>query len=428
MWLGQTALNPERPDDSLADIAQQKQSMDLQFQQFNQDPCLPGHRNPYEIYAALRQQSAVHWCEGPQMWVVLGYSESVELMRDSRLSRHDHLDHLISRFGHNGQIYEHQKQDLPYMDGKQHARMRQHVSKAYRGIDMAGLASFASLFAVERLSRVQGDEHFDLVALLANELSIMVVSELMGVPASQQLDVANQVSAFVRARGLTQNEKSASGGNEALDVYRKFFLPLIHERRGGTGKDLLSRLIADPEEGIHLSDDQLLLIISSNFYSASLYTLRLLIGTMAWAMASHPATYQRLRNDRTLLAPAVEEVLRWDPPAQAINASTATEDLHIADQIIRAGDSITALVGAANRDPKVFEQPDAFLIDRSPNPHLSFAPGLHQCLGLQLARMQGAAVLSVLCDQFECLHCVQAESKLQIADRFRGYERLILHR
>lgn len=402
--------------------------MQLQIEQFRQDPCLPGHPNPYEIYAALRQESAVHWCEGPQMWVVLGYGESVELMRDPRLSRQDHLDQLIARFGHNGQIYEHQKQDLPYMDGKQHAQMRQHVSKAYRGIDMAALAAFASRFAVERLSRVQGDESFDLVALLANDLSVMVVSELMGVPPSQQLAVANQVNAFVRARGLTQDAKSASGGNEALDVYRQYFLPLIHERRGGPGTDLLSRLIADPEEGIHLSDDQLLLIISSNFYSASLYTLRLLIGTIAWAMAHHPATYQRIRNDRTLLTPAIEEVLRWDPPAQAINASAATEDLVIAGQTIKAGDSITALVGAANRDPEAFDQPDAFLIDRSPNPHLSFAPGLHQCLGLQLARMQGAAVLSVLCDQFENLHCIQAESRLQIADRFRGYERLILHR
>ena len=240
--------------------------------------------------------------------------------------------------------------------------------------------------------------------------------------------MANRVNAFVRARGLTQNDQSASGGNEAFEIYRHHFLPLIHERRGNSGRDLLSRLISDPEEGVHLSDEQLLLIISSNFYSASLFTLRLLIGTLAWAMASHPATYQRIRHDRTLLTPAIEEVLRWEPPAQAINASTATQDLIISGKTIKAGDTITALVGAANRDPKVFDKPDAFLIDRSPNPHLSFAPGLHQCLGLQLARMQGAAVLAAICDQFESLHCIQAESRLQVADRFRGYDCLILHR
>jgi len=402
--------------------------MDSQFQQFYQDPCLPGHPNPCETYAALREQSAIHWCDGPQMWVVVGYKESLELMADLRLSRQDYLDQLIARFGHNGEIYEQQKKDLPFMDGKQHTLLRRHIHKAYSAIDMASLASCASRFAAERLSLVTGDERFDLVALLANELPIMMVSELMGVKASQQLDVAKRVNAFVRARGLTQNDQSASGGNEAFKIYRDHFLPLIHERRAHSGRDLLSRLISDPEEGIHLSDEQLLLIISSNFYSASLLTLRLLIGTLAWAMAIHPAAYQRIRHDRTLLKPAIEEVLRWNPPAQAINASVATQDLIISGKTIKAGDTITALVGAANRDPKAFDQPDAFLIDRSPNLHLSFAPGLHQCLGLQLARMQGAAVLAALCDQFESLHCIEAESTLQVADRFRGYDCLILHR
>jgi cytochrome P450 len=402
--------------------------MNQSFQQFDLDPCLPGHPDPYGTYAALLQQSAAHWCEGPQMWIVLGHAESLELMRDPRFSRQDHLDKLIARFGRNGHIYERQKLDIPYMDGKQHARMRQHVIKAYHGIDLLALAEFTRRFAVDRLSRIKGDEPFDLVALLANDLPGMVASELMGVPPSQQLEVANKVSAFVRARGLTQTEQTASGGGDALEIYGHYFLPLIQARRGGGQQDLLSRLIDDPTEGISLSDEQLLLIISSNFYSASVYTVRLLIGTIAWAMASHPDTYQRVRSDRKLVAAAIEEVLRWDPPAQALNASTATADLVIAGQTIKAGDSVTALVGAANRDPRVFDQPDQFLIDRSPNPHLSFAPGVHQCLGLHLARMQGAVVLSVLCDQFESLHWEPSESRRLIADRFRGFEHLILHR
>ena len=402
--------------------------MDHQFQQFDQDPCLPGHPDPYSTYASLRQRSPVHWCEGPQMWIILGHAEALEFMRDSRFSRHDYLDKLIARFGQNGHIYERQKLDIPYMDGKQHLNMRQHVIKAYHGIDLDALAAFTRRFAADRLASVQGNQPFDLVAMLANVLPGMVASELMGVPTSQQLEVANKVSAFVRARGLIQTEQSASGGEEALAAYAHYFLPLIQARRGGDRQDLLSRLIADPTEGISLSDEQLLLIISSNFYSASVYTIRLLTGTIAWAMACHPDTYQRIRNDRKLLAPAIEEVLRWDAPAQALNASMATENLELAGQTIKAGDSITALVGAANRDPRVFDQPDTFLIDRSPNLHLSFAPGLHQCLGLQLARMQGVAVLSVLCDQFESLHWDPAASRRLIGDRFRGFERLILHR
>ena len=290
------------------------------------------------------------------------------------------------------------------------------------------MGQFASDFATSRLGQVTDEEPFDLVALLANPLPLMVVSELMGVPRSMQSEVAHQVEAFVRARGLTQSEDIASEGEDALEAYGDYFLPLIHQKRQEPGEDLLSRLIADPKEGIHLTDEQLLLIISSNFYSASVYTLKFLIGTMAWIMAIHPDAYGRIRADRSLIPSALEEVLRWDPPAQALNAGMAMEDIVIDGQTVKAGDSVTAFVGAANRDPKVFDKPDLFLVDRSPNPHLSFAPGLHQCLGLHLARMEGAAVFGSLCDQFETLSWHASASKRAIGDRFRGFDRLILSR
>lgn len=392
---------------------------------FNLDPCLPGVDDPYVTYAALRRKCPVHWCEGPRLWVILSHAEGLEHMSDSRYSRQDHLDKLIARFGVQ-RIFERQKLDIPYMDGEQHSRMRKHVTKAYRGIDLGGLSAFTRLFVDRCLAAVQNQSRFDLVATLANLLPVMVISELMGVPSHQQLEVAEKVSSFVRARGLTQTEDTATGGDDAMAAYRHYFLPLIRQRRAEPCGDLLSRLISDPAENVHLSDEQSLLIISSNFYSASVYTLRLLIGTLARAMALHPDVYSRVRADRSMIPAAVEEVLRWDAPAQALNASVATEDLDVGGRTIRAGDSVTVLVGAANHDPQVFADPTAFRIDRSPNPHLSFAPGLHQCLGLHLARMEGAVVLDVLCDQFQALSCDDAASQRMVADRFRGHDRLIL--
>jgi cytochrome P450 len=402
--------------------------MHLNKDSFYRDPCLPGVEDPYATYAALREQCAIHWCEGPQMWAILGHAEVTEHMRDPRYSRQNNLDKLIERFGEKGSIFKRQKLDIPFMDGDLHRQMRQHVMNAYRGIDLKALSRFSSDFASSRLDQVTGQESFDLVALLASSLPIMVVNELMGVPRSMQSEVADQVESFVRARGLTQTEDTASEGEVALKAFGDYFLPLIHQKRQDPGDDVLSRLIADPKEGIHLTDEQLLLIISSNFYSASVYTLKFLIGTMAWTMAIHPEAYTRIRYDRSLIPGAVEEALRWDPPAQALNASMAMEDIVIDGQIVKAGDSVTAFVGAANRDPKVFDQPDLFLVDRSPNTHLSFAPGLHQCLGLNLARMEGAAVLSALCDQFESLSWHPSGSKRAIGDRFRGFDLLILSR
>jgi cytochrome P450 len=147
---------------------------------------------------------------------------------------------------------------------------------------------------------------------------------------------------------------------------------------------------------------------------------------MAWAMASNPNVYARIQDNRELVAPALEELLRWDPPAQATNASVAIEDVEIGGKLVKAGDSISVLVGAANRDPKVFANPDQFLIDRHPNPHISFAPGLHQCLGLHLARMEGEAALNAFCDHFSSLSVIESESQRFVGDRFRGFDRLML--
>ncbi len=392
---------------------------------FYQDPCLPGWDDPYSVYAQLREESPIHWCEGPQMWMIVAYREASEQFKDHRFSRQQHLDKLISRFG-NGHIFERQKNDLPFMDGHDHARMRHHVTNAYRRIDFPALKEFTASFLDFRLKSLLSQKQFDVVHEVADLLPVMVVSELLGVPADQQGQVGRKVGSFVRARGLTQTESTMEKGDDSITFYEEYFLPLIHEKRKNPSYDLLSRLIADPEEGVHLSDEQLLLIISSNFYSASVYTLRLLVSTLAWVMAMNPDAYARVQDNRELVIPALEELLRWDPPAQATNASVALEDIEIAGKLVKAGDSLSVLVGAANRDPKAFPDPDQFLLDRRPNPHVSFAPGLHQCLGLQIARMEGQAALNAFCDHFSSLSVIETESQRFVGDRFRGFDRLML--
>ncbi|MDG2215644.1 MAG: cytochrome P450 [Synechococcus sp. cluster2_bin.235] len=357
--------------------------------------------------------------------MILAYDEASEQLKDHRFSRQQHLDKLISRFG-TGHIFERQKSDLPYMDGHDHAKMRHHVINAYRRIDFSSLKEFTASFLDSRLESLSGQKQFDVVHEVADLLPVIVVSELLGVPADQQEEVGRKVGSFVRARGLTQTESTMERGDDSLAFYEEYFLPLIHEKRRNPSSDLLSRLIADPEEGVHLSDEQLLLIISSNFYSASVYTLRLLVGTLAWVMAINPHSYAQIQNNRELVVPALEELLRWDAPAQATNASVALEDIEIGGKLVKAGDSLSVLVGAANRDPKTFPDPDQFLLDRHPNPHVSFAPGLHQCLGLQIARMEGQAALNAFCDHFSSLSVIQSESQRFIGDRFRGFDRLML--
>ena len=392
---------------------------------FSLDPCLPGHPNPYPIYSALLQESPLQWCEGPGLWVVLGHPESASLMRDSRCRRQDHLDKLIRRFG-NDRIFGAQKMDIPFMDGESHAAARHHVMAAFRSIDLQSLDQFCRQFVHDRLDTVELGSWFDFVDVMAYPLPICVASELIGVPQDLQQQVLEQVGHFVRARGLTQNNETASDGDEAMEVYRRTFLPLIQERRAKPGDDLLSRLLVDRDRQLSFSDEALLLIVSSNFYSASTYTVPLLISNSVERLAKQPDLLVQLRQSPELIDVAIEEFLRIDPPAQAINVGALSEPIELAGQTIKAGCSMTSMIGAANRDPRVFRQPDLFLLDRDPNPHLSFAPGLHQCLGLHLARVQLRAVLQALLQRCRSLEVDSQRSLRLQADRFRGFDRLMV--
>jgi cytochrome P450 len=392
---------------------------------FYAEPALPGMADPYPVYAALRQQAPAHWCEGPQMWAVLSYSAAAEAGRSHDLLRQPERDRLAELYGHSD-IYARQKLDLPYMDGERHRVMRRHVINAYRAIDFDALGAFIRRFADERMASVAGAESFDLTEVLARDLPVYVVSELIGVPPSDQATAAEVVGPFVAARGLVQNAGIASEGDDAVRVFEEFFLPLIHARRDQPTGDLTSRLIADPVDGETMSDEQMLLLLSSNFYAASIFTIRLFIGTMAMAMARNQQVYQAVRQDRSLIPVAVEEVLRWDPPAQAVNSAIAAADLHYGDVTIPAGDAVTVLVGAANRDPAQFPDPDTIRLDRTPNRHLSFAPGLHQCLGLHLARLEARVALEAMADHLPVFDYDEAASVRFVGDRFRGYDSLVI--
>ena len=163
--------------------------MDLRqaIQWFKQDPCLPGLDDPYRVYAALREEHHP-LREGPNLWMIVAYKEAEH--EGCSLSRQSHLDELIARFGH-GHIFERQKNDLPYMDGREHA-WRHHVAQAYRAIDFQSLASFTQeRVAIAFMRSRKAVIH--LVRDIANHLPVMVVSELMGVPSEHQEIVCQKV-------------------------------------------------------------------------------------------------------------------------------------------------------------------------------------------------------------------------------------------
>jgi hypothetical protein len=236
----------------------------------------------------------------------------------------------------------------------------------------------------------------DLIADVAYPLPVLVVCALLGVPAGEQ-DALRRWSADL-ARGLdalARPEPAAiAAGNAAAAGLTAYFRGLVAARRRAPRDDLLSGLVAAREQGDRLSEDELLATCVMLFFAGHETTVHL-IGNGMLALLRHPEQLARLRADPGLGPRAVEELLRYDGPVQRIGRTVLT-DASVGGQRLRAGDSVAAVVGAANRDPDAFADPDRLDVARADNRHLAFSAGGHYCVGAPLARLEAQLALTTL--------------------------------
>jgi cytochrome P450 len=198
----------------------------------------------------------------------------------------------------------------------------------------------------------------------------------------------------------------------------RYFTDLVAERRARPQDDLMTHLIYADDEGDRLSEIELV-STSILLFAAGFETTSHLIGNGLLALLQHPGELTRLRADRTLVRTAVDEMLRYDSPVQ-INARTAYADIDIAGHQIGEGSTVLALLGAANRDPARFTDPERFDVGRSEGPPLSFGSGIHYCLGAALARLEGQIVLDRLLDRFGTWELVGGEPQRRDSLTLRG--------
>jgi cytochrome P450 len=195
----------------------------------------------------------------------------------------------------------------------------------------------------------------------------------------------------------------------ADEVLTEHLEALIAERRSRPRNDLLSELIHVEEQGDQLSRDELTTTVLLLF-GAGFETTTNLIGNGLLALLDHPGEMQRLRDDRTLMKTAVEELLRWDSPVQ-VDGRMVFEDVELHGTHVAAGEQIVTLLGAANRDPRVFDEPDRFDVGRVGPAPMSFGAGIHFCLGAALARAEGHVVFDRLLDRFPTIEAAWGEGR-----------------
>ena len=305
-----------------------------------------------------------------------------------------------------------------FLNPPDHTRQRGLVSRAFtpRRIDalrssIAGLAEDC----VDRLAEGGGGDALDILGWLP----VNVIGELVGVPESDWERFRPLVTTAVASLENAATIEELKASQDAFAEMWVYFTALVEERRKAPQDDLISALIEVEEAGDKLTTDELITTVILLF-SAGMETTQNLIGNGLGALFKNPGELDRLWANPDLVPLAVDEMLRWDSPVQ-LDGRMALEDADIAGVDVRAGHGVLTLLGAANRDPAQFSDPEAFRVDRDEGPPLSFASGIHYCLGANLARAEGQEVFSALIDRFSSIE--QAGDLVQKGRMtLRGYE------
>lgn len=374
------------------------------------DPFDPAWRqDPYAVYAQLRRSNPVHR-SALGFWVFTRHADCLAVLRDRRASsdarKADPERPSSLRSIHpadQGGVDEVLEEMAPFLfrDPPDHTRLRGLVQKAFTPRVVDNLRRRITELCTELVDDMLRRRRVDLVADYAYPLPVQIIVEMLGVPAQDHATFRHWSEAL--ARGLDPDfllpAEAVQQRLAGILNFVQYFATLINERRTHPGDDLLSRLIAAEEEGQVLSQGEListciLLLVAGHETTVNL------IGGGALALMEHPDQLDRLRSDPSVGRTAVEELLRYVCPVQ-LTGRIATEAMEVGGVGIEAGDFTMLLIGSANRDPDVFDQPEELDIARTENPHLGFGFGLHHCLGAPLARLESQVALETLLGRAE---------------------------
>ncbi len=346
--------------------------------------------DPYRTYEQLRRKDPVHRMRLIEAWALTRYEDVQDVL----------IDH--KRFTNAERNYDYmQYRTFLDLDPPDHTRLRGLVSKAFTPRAVRELGPRIQGLVDELLDAVAGKSRIDLISDFAFPLPVIVIAEMLGVPAEDRArfrewsdDIALSVNPLLNSE---QIERVQQATEELFD----YFEGIIEQRRQAPQNDMISALLAAEEEGDRLTHEELLstlmlLLVAGN------ETTRNLIGNGMLALLKNPAQLQRLRDRPELLDSAINELLRYDSPVQ-IDSRNAIDDVKIGGKRIAAGQRILAIVGAANRDPQVFANPDELDIGRDEVSHLSFGRGIHYCLGSPLAILEGRMAFTSLLARFSSI-------------------------
>jgi cytochrome P450 len=367
----------------------------------------PGYlQDPYPVYRRLREEDPVHWFEPWGAWILTRHADVLGVLREEgkRFSVVGRIRRAVAALpgpmhGEMAPIVDHFSVGLLHSDPPDHGRLRGLISAAFTPKTIAAMDPRITTLVETLLTDINGRDRFDLLATFAFPLPALVVAQVLGMPPEDRFRArgwADAISTFFGSNRLTP--EIARRGQSGLLEARGYLAELAEERRQAPRDDVISRLVAAQDRGEPVSDAEILSTCMT-FLVGGHETTTALITSGMLCLSSFPQELERLRADPSLMPTAVEEILRYESPNQRI-IRIALEDVDIGGRMIRKGESVMLLLGAANRDPDQFPDPDRFDIGRDPNKHLAFAMGAHFCIGAPLARLEGQIALAALLERF----------------------------
>jgi cholest-4-en-3-one 26-monooxygenase len=323
----------------------------------------------------MREHAPVYWDATASLWGVARYEDVLAVSRDPQTFC-------------NGQGMRPDAPSLPYMinlDDPLHKQRRALVNKGFTPRRIAEREARIREICVDLIERAKARGRFDFVKDVAAWLPLIVIGDMLGVAPEAHADLLKWSDEMLEFSGSPDPDNMARAQTAFLG-YRDYHVRVLAERRTRPQDDLVSILAHAEIDGARLDDEEVLMETLLILIGGDETTRHVISGGM-YELLRHPDQHRRLIADPTQVPTAVEEMLRWVTPIQNM-ARTATADVTLGGQRIKAGDKLLLLYPSANRDAAVFRDPQAFNIDRAPNEHLAFGYGAHFCLGASLARLE----------------------------------------
>ena len=377
--------------------------------------------DPYPTYHLLRSEEPVH--HNPLgFWVLTRYDDVVAALRDPRLTKEPIAAFVAARTGAPAPAGGLSMLDR---DPPDHTRLRGLVNKAFTPRVVEKLRPDIQDIVDSLLAKVQDAHSMDLMEEFAFPIPVIVICQMLGVPVEDRerfkkwgLDIARGLDAIM----LPPDSEVARRSMQSRQELAEYFRQLIAQRRRSPRDDVLSALIAAEEAGDKLSETELL-ATSILLLVAGHETTVNLIGNGTLALLRHPEQLRRLREEPGLIGSAVEELLRYDGPVQR-TARIPSEDITIAGCTIPKGDMVLPFIGAADRDPAQFPDPDRLDLGRTDNRHIAFGWGIHFCIGAPLARVEGQIAISSLVRKLPKLALATEKPEHRLSLTLRGLKTL----